>query len=200
METVSNMYHVEVDREKYDYTDIGNGVKLERDYSFHEGADETVNLMYFNYYSGRVKVSPRRLHHDFKSDDPIKPDSYVYFHHFVQDQVIENLPGSSGLNWANHDQIFCVVDGDKLIPREGKVIVEPILETEEDITVNGIKTKPHPEIIPERGIVRFAAPSDKEMQDIIGKVAVFQKVREYKIEIEGKDYYVMDSEGILGTL
>lgn len=202
METTVNRYFVEIDKDKFDYTDIGGGVEIKRDYGFHlEAADDTLNLKYYNYFSGTVKNTPRRLSKDFKHDDPIPPETYIYFHHSVQD--IENEVGFIGgehLRWCSHDNIYCkIVDGE-IIPTEGTVIVEPIYESEESLYKGDIKIKNKAEIIHERGILRFHSNANPEMKDCVGKTVIFEECCEYDLTVEGKEYFIMDAERILGTL
>jgi co-chaperonin GroES (HSP10) len=201
METIRNIYHVSLDSDKYNYTHLDGGLVLERDYGFHIEAEQTINLRYYNYYSGTVKTTPRQLDKIFKHDDPIAPETYVYFHHFVQENDMPvYMEGKDDLKWCSHDNIFCRIEDGVIIPREGKVIVEPIYESEEDISKNGILLKPKAEIIHERGILRFISPADKELEEAVDKTVIFTESCEYMIEIEGNDYYVMDTDKILGVV
>lgn len=91
--------------------------------------------------------------------------------------------------------IICVVRDKKIITQGMWCLVEPDMETWEDITTKaGIIKKPRPEAIAMRGIMRhFHGRDDVKEGDNI----IYQKGADWLMKIEGKEYYAIEHDDIL---
>lgn len=126
----------------------------------------------------------------------VLPKDIVYFDQSVTDP--ENYLGKHNgqeMYKLRVDQIYCSVRNGQIIPQGGWCFVEPKMETWEEITTpSGIVKKPNPEAVYLEGFVRhIAAREDIKSGDHI----IYQRHADYKMTIEGAEYYVMREEDLL---
>lgn len=93
------------------------------------------------------------------------------------------------------EQIVCAVREGQIIMQGGWCLVEPDMETWEEIrTERGIYVKPRPEAKALRGIMRHF----KERDDLHeGDRIVFMRGADWTLKIEGKEYYAIHHSDIM---
>lgn len=93
------------------------------------------------------------------------------------------------------DQILCVIRNSEIITQGGWCLVEPNMETWDDIkTKSGIIKKPNPEAKYLEGTMRYVTGRD----DIkYGDDIRYLQYANWTAKIEGKDYYVIQGEDII---
>ncbi len=101
----------------------------------------------------------------------------------------------SGIFKIRVDHIFCSIVAGKIMPQSGYVLVEPNMESWEEITTaSGIIKKPAPEAKVCEGWVRYV-PVGSELP--IGGLFYYLKDADWPHRIEGKEYFVMQEKDLL---
>ena len=128
----------------------------------------------------------------------IKPGDTIYFDEKVTEP--ENYLGHhEGKEYFKVpvNQVFCVVRDGTIHMQGGWVFVEPDMETWDDITTkSGILTKTKPEAKALKGYIRHIRNRD-DMK--AGHHILYITDADWKIKVEGKDYYVIHEDDILAT-
>lgn len=121
----------------------------------------------------------------------------VYFDYKVTEP--ENLMEESGgqqFYKVRADQILCSVRDGNLVAQGGWALVEPSMETWEEITTkSGIILKSQPEAKKLLGIVRVIS-DDYNIRP--GDEVLYEVNADWKVKIEGETYYAIEERDILG--
>ena len=96
------------------------------------------------------------------------------------------------------DEIICVVRHGQIIAQGEWLLVEPDMETWDEITMpSGIIRKPNPEARELRGIVRhFTGRNDIK----VGDVVIHEMGANWSIEVEGKKYYALQNIDVVAKV
>ena len=147
---------------------------------------------------GPVVCSP------FKIDTGVEPGDTLYFHHLVVMQGGQVLTGDD-----NHYIVKCSKEAlsnqaiayksqkDGVIrPLFGWSLLEPIEEKEESLSelIENVTLR---EKLPTSGRVAFASEELDELGVGVGDVVGFKENRDYRIKIDGKEYYRTRTEDLL---
>ena len=147
---------------------------------------------------GPVVCSP------FKIDTGVEPGDTLYFHHLVVMQGGQVLTGDD-----NHYIVKCSKEAlsnqaiayksqkDGVIrPLFGWSLLEPVEEEEESLSelIEAVTLR---EKLPTSGRVAFASEELDELGVGVGDVVGFKENRDYRIKIDGKEYYRTRTEELL---
>ena len=147
---------------------------------------------------GPVVCSP------FKIDTGVEPGDTLYFHHLVVMQGGQVLTGDD-----NHYIVKCSKEAlsnqaiayksqkDGVIrPLFGWSLLEPVEEEEESLSelIEAVTLR---EKLPTSGRVAFASEELDELGVGVGDVVGFKENRDYRIKIDGKEYYRTRTEDLL---
>ena len=147
---------------------------------------------------GPVVCSP------FKIDTGVEPGDTLYFHHLVVMQGGQVLTGDD-----NHYIVKCSKEAlsnqaiayksqkDGVIrPLFGWSLLEPVEEKEESLSelIENVTLR---EKLPTSGRVAFASEELDELGVGVGDVVGFKENRDYRIKIDGKEYYRTRTEDLL---
>jgi co-chaperonin GroES (HSP10) len=177
------MFIVELDKPINDTISTASGMELYIDTRFEGGE------FAYRVTDGPVLSTPA------KHDTGVKPGDTLYFHHLVVMQEGQKLTGNDKSYFVNYDPTSAVNNqaiayknkkGD-IIPLAGWSLLLPVEEEEDDdgvIEVVSLKEK-----LPTKGVVAFDSEEIKELGLKVGDVVGFKENRDYRIKIDGKEYY-----------
>lgn len=181
---------------------VDPGIPAPRKYISHDMISAKVKEGYKHY--GRHNYCPSTFE-DFKKKTlrdvgrrlSIERFDTIYFDYRVTED--ENLVGKhegKDLYKVRADQIICSVKDGEIIPQGGWCLVEPNMETWEEITTkSGILMKSAPQAKYLEGIVRYISP----LYNIkAGDKILYEIAANWTVNVEGKDYYAIEEEDILG--
>lgn len=181
---------------------IDPGLPPPRKYISHDMIADRVrqgytNLSRKNYCPSTFEDFKKKTLQDVGLRLSIERFDTIYFDYRVTEP--DNLVGShegKELYKVRADQIICSVKDGEIIPQGGWCLVEPNMETWEEITTkSGILMKSAPQAKYLEGTVRHISPlyNIKSGDKILYEIAA-----NWTVNIEGKDYYVIEEEDILG--
>jgi len=167
-----------------------NGVEMYMDDSFNE--DTLTNQ------DAVIAATPRKLTGFFKDFNlDIKIGDKVYVHHFATRKEHKLEVEGVKLTQLAYHQLYCkVVDG-KISMIGDHILVEPMMESDEDC-MSGLLWLRDPERISKLGILRYLNKFTKELGYKEGDVIAFPDYGEYKLNVEGVEYFRMRNEDIRG--
>ncbi len=164
--------------------------KINRGYKNHSNTD---------YYPSTVDSFEFVTMYDLSRLVDIQPGDRIYFDEKITEP--ENFLGMhQGKEYfkAAINEIFCVVRGGEILMQSGWVLVEPDMETWEEITTpSGIITKVKPEAKALRGFIRHIR-NRNDMKP--GQHIIYVSDADWTIKVEGKEYYVIQENDIIGSL
>lgn len=134
--------------------------------------------------------------HDVQVGDKV----YFHFHTVHEENRIKYLT-EQNIYKLHHKQMFCVVRDGRIIMCNDRVLVQPKMESWDDIkSASGLILKSEPEPIPLVGVIKHIgkpAPGyQAELQ--AGDEIYFSRDSEFKNKIEDEEYYVMSQSDIVG--
>lgn len=159
----------------------------------------------FNEFEHRVTEGPV-VATPFKYDTGVKEGDTLYFHHLVVLNEGQVLTGEDNTYTVRYDADHtinnqaigykCKDTGD-IRPLGGWTLLSPVEEEAEVISeiIEVINTKD--ETLPTKGRVAFTAPWIDELGLEVGDVVGFKKNRDYRITIDGKEYYRTRAEDLM---
>jgi co-chaperonin GroES (HSP10) len=177
------MFIVELDKPINDTISTASGMELYIDTRFEGGE------FAYRVTDGPVLSTPA------KHDTGVKPGDTLYFHHLVVMQEGQKLTGNDKSYFVNYDPTSAVNNqaiayknkkGD-IIPLAGWSLLLPVEEEEDDDGV--IEVVSLKEELPTKGVVAFDSEEIKELGLKVGDVVGFKENRDYRIKIDGKEYY-----------
>ena len=188
-----NFFVVELEKLVNDTVTLDNGLELYID----TGKDD---MGEFNYRvtEGPVVASPFRFH------TGVRPGDTLYFHHLVVMQGGQVLTGDDShyiVKYAeeaisNQAIAYKCQDTGKIKPLYGWSLLEPVEEEEKEDEglVELVQLK---ENLPTKGRVAFSSDQIEEIGLKVGDVVGFKENRDYRIKIDGKEYYRTRVEDLL---
>ena len=162
-----NMFIVELEKPINDTITTSGGVELYIDTRFEMG--EFNNRI----TSGPVSATPA------KYKTPVKVGDTLYFHHLVVMQGGQKLTGVE-------DSYFVKFDPDHAINNQAILLLPVEEEKEEGGAIELISLK---ESLPVKGRVAFDSKHLKAIDVKKGDIVYFKENRDYRIKIDGKEYY-----------
>ena len=178
-----NLFIVELERTINDTITTSGGLELYIDNRFNEFENRVTE--------GPVVAVP------FKYETGVKPGDTLYFHHLVVVNEGQPLTGNDNHYLVRYDedhainnQAIAFKDGDtnSIHPLAGWSLLEPVEEEEvqESKIIEVVKLKEKPTT---RGRVAFTSSGVEEVGLKVGDVVGFKENRDYRIKIDGKEYY-----------
>ena len=158
----------------------------------------------FNEFENRITEGPV-VAVPFKYETGVKPGDTLYFHHLVVINEGQPLTGDDNHYLVRYDedhainnQAIAFKDSDTgdVHPLAGWSLLEPIEEetVQESSIIEIIKLD---EKLPTRGRIAFTSSGIKEVGLSVGDVVGFKENRDYRITIDGKEYYRTRVEDLL---
>ena len=133
----------------------------------------------------------------FKYETGVEPGDTLYFHHLVVVNEGQPLTGNDNHYLVRYDQDHAINNQaigfkssstDTIHPLAGWSLLEPVEEEEvqksDIIEVVKLKEKPTT-----RGRVAFTSDGIEEIGLEVGDIVGFKENRDYRIKIDGKEYY-----------
>jgi co-chaperonin GroES (HSP10) len=189
-----NFFVVELKKLVNDTITTDSGLELYID-SKHDDMGE------FNYRvtEGPVVASP------FKFQTGVRPGDTLYFHHLVVMQGGQVLTGADDhyIVKYNEDAIsnqaiaYKCQDTGEIRPLTGWSLLEPVEQEELKTKSDVIEVVELKEKLPTKGRVAFTSSGIKELGLKVGDVVGFKENRDYRIKIDGKEYYRTRIEDLL---
>ena len=158
----------------------------------------------FNEFENRITEGPV-VAVPFKYETGVKPGDTLYFHHLVVINEGQPLTGDDNHYLVRYDedhainnQAIAFKDSDTgdVHPLAGWSLLEAIKEkkTKESEIIEVIKLE---EKLPTRGRVAFTSSGIEALGLSVGDVVGFKENRDYRIKIDGKEYYRTRVEDLL---
>lgn len=158
----------------------------------------------FNEFENRITEGPV-VAVPFKYETGVKPGDTLYFHHLVVINEGQPLTGDDNHYLVRYDedhainnQAIAFKDSDTgdVYPLAGWSLLEAVEEEEvqESEIIEVIKLDKK---LPTRGRVAFSSSGIEEIGLSVGDVVGFKENRDYRITIDGKEYYRTRVEDLL---
>lgn len=178
-----NLFIVELERTINDTITTSGGLELYIDNRFNEFENRVTE--------GPVVAVP------FKYETGVKPGDTLYFHHLVVVNEGQPLTGNDNHYLVRYDEDHAInnqaiafkdSDTNSIHPLSGWSLLEPVEEEEvqESEIIEVVKLKEKPTT---RGRVAFTSSGVEEVGLKVGDVVGFKENRDYRIKIDGKEYY-----------
>ena len=158
----------------------------------------------FNEFENRITEGPV-VAVPFKYDTGVEVGDTLYFHHLVVVNGGQPLTGEDDHYLVRYDADVTINNqaiayksaktGD-IHPLAGWSLLEGVEEEEEQLSdiIEVVKLKEKPVT---KGMVAFQAPWVEELDLKVGDVVGFKKNRDYRIKIDGKEYYRTRAEDLM---
>jgi co-chaperonin GroES (HSP10) len=186
-----NLFVVELDKKIHDTITTEGGLELYMDSKFNEFENRVTE--------GPVVAAP------FKYDTGVKKGDTLYFHHLVVLNNGQVLTGEDDNYIVRYDPDYtinnqaiaykCKKDGE-IRPLAGWSLLKPVDE-EKEVKSDIIEVVDLKEQLPTKGEVAFMSPWIKDLGLKIGDVVGFKKNRDYRITIDGQEYYRTRAEDLM---
>ena len=178
-----DLFIVKLEKTLNDTITTDSGLELYIDTKYHEFENRVTE--------GPVVAVP------FKYDTGVQPGDTLYFHHLVvinEGQPLTGEPDHYVVNYSEANAVsnqaiaFKAKGSDTIVPLAGWSLLEPVEEEEvqESETIKVVKLKEEPTT---RGRVAFTSSGIEEVGLEVGDVVGFKKNMDYRITIDGKEYY-----------
>jgi co-chaperonin GroES (HSP10) len=187
------VFVVELEKQINDTITTDSGLELYIDSRFEGGQFE------YRVNEGPVVASP------IKFDTGVKKGDTLYFHHLVVINDGQPLTGKDNHYIVTYDPVHSISsqaiaykcqDTGEIKPLAGWSLLEPV-EEKEDIQSDSIEIVSLKKKLPTQGRVAFMAPWLEELGLKVGDVVGFKENRDYRLKIDGKEYYRTRSEDLM---
>ena len=188
-----NLFVVELDKKLHDTITTEGGLELYVDNRFNEFENRVTE--------GPVVAIP------FKYDTGVEEGDTLYFHHLVVLNDGQTLTGMKNHYTVRYDPKHTINNQaiahkskktGEIKPLAGWSLLKPI-EEEKELKSNIIEIVDLNEQLPTKGEVAFMSPWIEELGLEVGDIVAFQKNRDYRIKIDGQEYYRTRVEDLLGV-
>ena len=178
-----DLFVVKLEKTLNDTITTDSGLELYIDNKYHEFENRVTE--------GPVVAVP------FKYETGVKPGDTLYFHHLVVVNEGQPLTGNDNHYLVRYDEDHAInnqaiafkdSDTNSIHPLSGWSLLEPVEEEEvqESEIIEVVKLKQKPTT---RGRVAFTSPGVEEIGLEVVDVVGFKKNMDYRIKIDGKEYY-----------
>ena len=186
-----NLFVVELDRTINDTITTSGGLELYIDNRFNEFENRVTE--------GPVVAVP------FKYETCVEPGDTLYFHHLVVINEGQPLTGNDNHYLVRYDEdhainnqaiAFKSKSTGAIYPLAGWSLLEPVEEKEvqESQIIEVVKLN---EALPTKGRVAFTSSGIEALGLEVGDVVGFKENRDYRIKIDGKEYYRTRTEDLM---
>jgi len=184
-----NLFVVKVDKPINDTMKTDGGLELFIDTRFNEFEHRQV--------FGEVVSAPLLIEND------VEPGDTLYFHHLVVVEGGQKIPWEENHYIVKCDKQFTIGNqafaykkkgSDEITPLFGWCLLEESEVEKEEAFIEIVNTE---EDLPLTGIVSFDADCLKELDVKKGDEVGFAKNMDYRVNIDGKEYYRVRSEDLL---
>lgn len=184
-----NLFVVKVDKPINDTMKTDGGLELFIDTRFNEFEHRQV--------FGEVVSAPLLIEND------VEPGDTLYFHHLVVVEGGQKIPWEDNHYIVKCDKQFTIGNqafaykkkgSDEITPLFGWCLLEEAEVEKEESFIELVNTE---ENLPLTGIVSFDADCLKELDVKKGDEVGFAKNMDYRVNIDGKEYYRVRSEDLL---
>ena len=184
-----NLFVVKVDKPINDTMKTDGGLELFVDTRFNEFEHRQV--------FGEVVSAPLLIKND------VEPGDTLYFHHLVVVEGGQKIPWEENHYIVKCDKQFTIGNqafaykkkgSDEITPLFGWCLLEEAEVEKEEAFIEIVNTE---EDLPLTGIVSFDADCLKELDVKKGDEVGFAKNMDYRVNIDGKEYYRVRSEDLL---
>lgn len=188
-----NLFVVELDKKLHDTITTEGGLELYVDNRFNEFENRVTE--------GPVVAIP------FKYDTGVEEGDTLYFHHLVVLNDGQTLTGMKNHYTVRYDPKHTINNQaiaykskktGEIKPLAGWSLLKPV-EEEKELKSNIIEIVDLKEELPTKGEVAFMSPWIEELGLEVGDIVAFQKNRDYRIKIDGQEYYRTRAEDLLGV-
>lgn len=186
-----NMFIVELDKPINDTISTSSGLELYIDTRFEGGE------FAYRVTDGPVVATPA------KYKTPVKVGDTLYFHHLVVMQEGQKITGNdksyfvsySPDNAVSNQAIAYKNKKGKITPLDGWSLLLPVEKEFDDDGVIEVVTLKEP--LPTKGVVAFNSKELKDLGVKKGDVVGFKENRDYRIKIDGVEYFRTRVEDLL---
>ena len=184
-----NLFVVKVDKPINDTMKTDGGLELFIDTRFNEFEHRQV--------FGEVVSAPLLIEND------VEPGDTLYFHHLVVVEGGQKIPWEENHYMVKCDKQFTIGNqafaykkkgSDEITPLFGWCLLEEAEVEKEEAFIEIVNTE---EDLPLTGIVSFDADCLEELDVKKGDEVGFEKNMDYRVKIDGKEYYRVRSEDLL---
>ena len=184
-----NLFVVKVDKPINDTMKTEGGLELFVDTRFNEFEHRQV--------FGEVVSAPLLIEND------VEPGDTLYFHHLVVVEGGQKIPWEENHYIVKCDKQFTIGNqafaykkkgSDEITPLFGWCLLEEAEVEKEEAFIEIVNTE---EDLPLTGIVSFDADCLEELDVKKGDEVGFEKNMDYRVKIDGKEYYRVRSEDLL---
>jgi len=184
-----NLFVVKVDKPINDTMKTDGGLELFIDTRFNEFEHRQV--------FGEVVSAPLLIEND------VEPGDTLYFHHLVVVEGGQKIPWEENHYIVKCDKQFTIGNqafaykkkgSDEITPLFGWCLLEEAEVEKEEAFIEIVNTE---EDLPLTGIVSFDADCLEELDVKKGDEVGFEKNMDYRVKIDGKEYYRVRSEDLL---
>tara|TARA_R100000030_G_scaffold59648_1_gene44886 strand:- start:1364 stop:1942 length:579 start_codon:yes stop_codon:yes gene_type:complete len=184
-----NLFVVKVDKPINDTMKTDGGLELFVDTRFNEFEHRQV--------FGEVVSAPLLIKND------VEPGDTLYFHHLVVVEGGQKIPWEENHYIVKCDKQFTIGNqafaykkkgSDEITPLFGWCLLEEAEVEKEEAFIEIVNTE---EDLPLTGIVSFDADCLEELDVKKGDEVGFEKNMDYRVKIDGKEYYRVRSEDLL---
>ena len=186
-----DLFIVKLEKRLNDTITTNNGLELYIDTRFHE-FDKRIT-------EGPVTAVP------FKYDTGVKVGDTLYFHHLVVVNDGQPLVGEDNHYFVRFDPQHTVnnqaiaykcQETGRVYPLAGWSLLKGVEEDEEpeSSTIEVVRLKDKPVT---KGMVAFEAPWITDLGLKVGDVVGFKKNMDYRVKIDGKEYYRTRAEDLM---
>ena len=147
-------------------------------------------------HEATVYAVPEVVGSDYELE--IKEGDRVLCHHFLTDESTQKNVDGVKISELQYVHIYATYNDEKLVPIQDYVFVEPYEDNESGF-VNGVyqKKKGKKERL---GRLAYVGIHSEISPDDVGSFVIFERNREYEMEIGGKVYYRMRDFEIQGIV
>jgi co-chaperonin GroES (HSP10) len=184
-----NLFVVKVDKPINDTMKTDGGLELFVDTRFNEFEHRQV--------FGEVVSAPLLIKND------VEPGDTLYFHHLVVVEGGQKIPWEENHYIVKCDKQFTIGNqafaykkkgSDEITPLFGWCLLEEAEVEKEEAFIEIVNTE---EDLPLTGVVSFDADCLEELDVKKGDEVGFEKNMDYRVKIDGKEYYRVRSEDLL---
>ena len=188
-----DLFVVELEKKINDTITTDGGMELFIDTRFEMGEfNNRIN-------EGPVVCSP------IKHDTGVKEGDTLYFHHLVVMQGGQVLTGEDDHYIVKYNEealnnqaiAYKSKKDGKIRPLTGWSLLEPVEQEELKTKSNVIEVVELKEKLPTKGRVAFTSNGIEELGLKVGDIVGFKENRDYRIKIDGKEYYRTRTQDLL---
>ncbi len=151
-----------------------------------------------------IEATPKDTTKKYKDDVEVCIGDKVYFHHFIVQEDMKITNGDKIYYKLPRYHMYCVIKGLNIVMLDYWILVSPIMEKEEDIIKEygtlKLFTKAAPGEVNLMGKVEHVSNGGIEQGVNKGDIILFKKDSEYKMTIEGNDYYRMELANVVAVI